>query len=137
MIILTKSQYDEILSHCRRGLPNEGCGLLAGTSKDGLKTVAKVYGLTNIDASPEYFSLAVEDQFRVVKDARKNGWQLIGNFHSHPATPSRPSDEDKRLAFDPSLSYLILSFAGEEPVLKSFHIEKDQSQEEPIRIEEV
>ena len=44
---------------------------------------------------------------------RSHGWQLLGNFHSHPETPARPSEEDKRLVFDTSLSYLILSLAAE------------------------
>ena len=47
----------------------------------------------------------------------------LGNWHSHPESPSRPSDEDKRLANDSKASYLILSLAEEEPVLNSFHIE--------------
>ena len=55
-----------------------------------------------------------------------NGWQLLGNFHSHPKTPARPSEEDKRLVFDTNLSYLILSLA-QEPTLKSFRFDNDKN----------
>jgi proteasome lid subunit RPN8/RPN11 len=56
---------------------------------------------------------------------RANSWLPLGNFHSHPSTPARPSKEDIRLAYDPSASYLILSLAEEIPVLKAFGITGD------------
>lgn len=60
---------------------------------------------------------------------RANGLKPLGNWHSHPESPSRPSEEDKRLAYDSSASYLILSLMDREnPVLNSFHIEGDVSE---------
>lgn len=115
--------YEAIVAHARSGLPNEACGLVAGTVEGDIKTIEKVYFLTNVDQSPEHFSLDPREQLAAVKDMRGLGITLLGNFHSHPATPARPSAEDIRLAYDPSLSYLILSLAGDEPVLKAFHIE--------------
>ena len=55
--------------------------------------------------------------------------KIVGNWHSHPASPSRPSQEDLRLAFDPSILYFILSLAGEQPVLNAFRIEKGEVKE--------
>ena len=61
---------------------------------------------------------------QAIKDMRANGWKPLGNWHSHPESPSRPSEEDKRLANDSSASYLILSLMDEnEPVLNAFHVE--------------
>jgi proteasome lid subunit RPN8/RPN11 len=77
--------------------------------------------------------MAPEDQFKVIADMRKTGLALLGNFHSHPATPARPSEEDIRLAFDPSLSYVIISLQEPEPVLKSFRIQKGAAVEEPVK----
>ena len=54
-----------------------------------------------------------------VKNMRANNFEILGNFHSHPNSPARMSEEDKRLAFDVNLSYLILSLAENEPVLVS------------------
>ena len=136
MITLSKSQFDEIVTHARSCLPNEACGLLGGVVEDNHKIVKKVYFLTNIDHSPEHFSMAPEEQFGAVKDMRTNGWALLGNWHSHPNSPSRMSEEDKRLAFDVKLSYLILSLAEEEPVLKSFNIDNAKKvSEEGVSIE--
>lgn len=137
MIILKKGQYEEILSHSLEALPYEACGLLGGRIEGERKIVEKVYLLTNIDNSPEHFSMDPKEQFSAVKDMRNNGWVMLGNFHSHPETPSRPSDEDKRLAFDPEASYVILSLMDREnPILKSFKIKGNEVQEEVVKIVE-
>jgi proteasome lid subunit RPN8/RPN11 len=124
---LKKSDYETMLVHCRQGLPNESCGLLAGTVEGEVKTVTKVYLLTNIDASNEHFSMDPREQLAALKDARANGFGIIGNFHSHPESPSRPSEEDKRLAYDSTIEYLILSLMEETPVLKAFGIDSDKN----------
>lgn len=126
MIILSKEQLDSLVEHAKKVLPNEDCGLLGGTVSGDVKTVKKIYFLTNTDASPEHFSMEPAEQFAAVKDMRSNGLQLLGNFHSHPSTPARPSEEDKRLVFDTKLSYLILSLEA-EPSLKSFTFDRDKN----------
>jgi proteasome lid subunit RPN8/RPN11 len=65
---------------------------------------------------------------------RARGIVPLGNFHSHPETPARPSEEDIRLAYDPAASYIILSLAEEEPVMRSFHIENGTASAEEIEI---
>lgn len=125
---LKKSDYNKILEHCEQGLPNESCGLLAGTVEGDVKVVTKVYLLTNVDASNEHFSMDPKEQLKALKDARANGVDIIGNFHSHPESPSRPSEEDKRLAYDSSIEYLILSLMDRStPVLKAFGIDADKN----------
>lgn len=127
MIILTAEQFNLIVEHAKKFLPNEDCGLLGGTINGEVKTVEKIYFLSNIDASPEHFSMDAKKQFAAVKDIRANGFKFLGNFHSHPSSPARPSEEDKRLVFDKNLSYLILSLAGTAPILKSFNFDKDKN----------
>lgn len=138
MIIFTKKQFNEIVKHSKDNLPNEACGLLAGVFENNNRVIKKVYLLKNIDESPEHFSMDIKEQFKVISDIRKNGWSLMGNFHSHPETPSRPSQEDIKLAFDPKLSYTILSLADENKiVLNSFIIENETVlKEELIILEE-
>jgi proteasome lid subunit RPN8/RPN11 len=132
VLILLPEHREAMILHSRQGLPNESCGLVAGEIEGEEKTVRAVYGLTNTDKSAKHFSMSPEEQFRAIKDMRNKGWVLLGNFHSHPATPARPSPEDIRLAFDPSLSYVIISFQEDPPVIKSFLIRKGQAAEEPI-----
>jgi proteasome lid subunit RPN8/RPN11 len=133
-VTLTEADFNAILAWARAALPNEACGLLAGTSADGAACVKKMYLLKNVDESPEHFSMLPDEQFAAVKDMRARGIKLIGNFHSHPGTPARPSEEDKRLAFDPDLLYFILSLAEPVPVLKAFKIVDTSASEIPINI---
>lgn len=127
MIVLKKADYEKIVAHAKKNLPEEACGLLGGTKEGDVKTVEKVYLLTNIDHTNEHFSMDPKEQLAAVKDMRANGLELLGNWHSHPESPSRPSEEDKRLAYDPTVNYLILSLMDAEPVLKAFDIDKDRN----------
>jgi len=136
MLYLKKKDYDIILQHAVRGLPNEACGLIAGTVNGDMKYIEKVYLLTNIDASNEHFSMDPKEQLTAIKDIRENNFVLLGNFHSHPESPSRPSEEDKRLAYDTKVNYLILSLMNEnEYILKAFLINENKDViEETINI---
>ena len=135
IVWLKLPDYLAMVRHARELAPIEDCGLLAGTEEGGVRTVEKVFYLTNVDHSAEHFALDPAEQFAAVKEMRAAGWKLLGNWHSHPASPSRPSEEDKRLAFDSRLSYFILSLNGGEPVLSSFHIEKQaRVSKEDLRI---
>ena len=128
MIKITKADYEKILNHARSGLPNEACGLLGGVIEDDVKVVKEVYLLTNTDESNEHFSMDPKEQLAAIKDMRAKGYVQFGNWHSHPESPSRPSEEDKRLAYDSNARYLILSLAEPEtPVLNAFII-KDRTE---------
>lgn len=136
MIKLSKSDFDKILAHAESELPNEACGLIGGVIEDGVKIIKKVYLLTNIDHSNEHFSLDPKEQLAAVKDMRAQGISPLGNWHSHPESPSRPSEEDKRLAYDSRASYMILSLMNrDEPVLNSFKISGSDAEKEELVIE--
>ena len=134
MISMTKKDYELILEHAKSCVPEEACGLIAGVKNGDEKEIKKVYILTNIDHSNEHFSLDPKEQLAAVKDMRANGLVPLGNWHSHPSSPSRPSDEDIKLAYDPSASYMIMSLMAENPVINSFHIEGGQVTKEDLRI---
>lgn len=136
-ITLLKEEYDKMLAYALKARPEEACGLIAGhdTGSDEVRTIEKVYCLTNADHSSEHFTLDPKEQLAAVKDMRANGMKPLGNWHSHPDTPSRPSEEDKRLAFDRSASYLILSLADDEhPVLNAFSISGDDAYKDELEI---
>lgn len=135
MIKIKKSDYELILEHAKKESPVEACGLIAGHIEGRDKFIDKVYILENIDHAEEHFTLSPKDQLNAIKDMRKNSLSPLGNWHSHPASPSRPSQEDKRLAYDSKASYLILSLLYKEPVINSFHIENMISENEGLVIE--
>ena len=134
-IKLKKADFEQIVAHARKELPNEACGLIAGRIDGEVKVVEKVYFLTNVDRSNEHFSLDPKEQLAAVKDMRANGFVPLGNWHSHPESPSRPSDEDKRLAYDSKASYMILSLMDKNtPVLNSFKIEGESAEKEQLEL---
>ena len=136
MIKLSKEDFEKILKHAEKELPDEACGLIAGEKVGNDKIIKKVYLLTNIDHSNEHFSLDPKEQLAAIKDMRANGFVPLGNWHSHPESPSRPSEEDKRLAYDSAASYMILSLMDREnPVLNSFKIEGSNAEKEELVIE--
>lgn len=137
MIYLKRSDYEAMVAHGLAARPNEACGLLAGTLEGEDRQVERLYLLENEDHSPEHFTMSPMAQLKAVQDMRRQGLRPLGNFHTHPATPSRPSEEDKRLALDPAASYLILSLMDEAaPVLRSFRIRQGDATEEPVELVE-
>lgn len=120
----------ELIEQALRDAPNESCGYLLGASSvdphPGAEgegdIVAENYPMENIDHSPQHFSFAPKQQFAALRYARSKGLKILANWHSHPASPSRPSLEDLRLANDPTIRYAILSLLNGEPRLNSFRI---------------
>ncbi len=123
---------DNIVAHAKSGVPIEMCGYLA--SQDGI--VNKHYELTNVDNSEDHFTFDPKEQFACVKDARNNGLEVCAVYHSHPVTPARPSAEDIKLAYDPNISYVIISLANGGSDVKSFKIKDSQVSPEDIEIVE-
>ncbi len=136
MIHIRKADYLQMLSYAHACLPEEACGLLAGRSRSEEAWVEKVYCLENADHSSSHFTIAPEEQLKAILDMRAQSLEQLGNWHSHPETPSRPSAEDIRLALDPTASYLILSLAEDEPVLHSFRIQDGVTRREDLIFEE-
>lgn len=137
MLYLKEEDYGKLLAYCRDCLPNEACGLLGGRQEEGKKYVEKLYFLTNMDADCRHFSMNPGEQFAAAHDMHNNGYELLGNFHSHPAAPPIPSDEDQRFAYDAGLSYLIVSLTeASQPEIKAFIIDqaKREVKEEPLFI---
>jgi proteasome lid subunit RPN8/RPN11 len=130
MMKISSSLYEEIIKQARNELPDESCGYLFGTGDFANEN----YPMTNADHSPEHFSFIPKEQFSAVRCARSKGLKIIGNWHSHPSSPSRPSQEDIRLAYDPSIVYFILSLAEEEPVLNAFSIKEGKVEKLPLEI---
>ena len=124
-ITITKADFDAIYQRALAERPDEACGLIAGVDlEDGTREIRKVYLCTNTDHTNEHFTIDPKEQLQAIKDMRANGLKPLGNWHSHPETPSRPSEEDKRLANESKERYFIIYLAEEgKPVLNAFHVE--------------
>ncbi|MBR6041362.1 MAG: M67 family metallopeptidase [Paludibacteraceae bacterium] len=117
---INRAVLNEIIAQAKNELPDESCGYLLANA-EGI--IDENFPMTNIDHSPEHFSFDPKEQFAAIKHSRQTGKKLVANWHSHPSSPSRPSVEDIKLAYDSTITYFILSLATEEPVFNGFHIE--------------
>ena len=123
--------FKQIVKQAKAEAPIEVCGILAG--KDG--EVEKLYKMTNADQSSDHFMMEPKEQFKVAKDIRSAGLEMLAIYHSHPITPARPSDEDIRLALTPNITYIIVSLQDSAgPVIKGFLIQEDDIAEVPVKV---
>ncbi len=131
MLTIPRKIVDAMIEHAHQCAPQEACGVLSGT--DG--RVQSIYPMTNADASSEHFSLVPREQFDVARKIRDEGLVMLAVYHSHPATPARPSPEDIRLGVAPGIVHVIVSLAdADQPVVRAFLIEDGQAAETPVRI---
>jgi len=131
MLQIKKEIYEQLIAHAKKDDPIEACGYLA--EKDGV--VIKHFEMINTDQDREHFSMDPKEQFNVVKEVRNLGLKIKAVYHSHPETPARPSQEDIKLAYDPTISYVIVSLlkdSGDQ--VKSFFIKKGEVENEPIEV---
>jgi proteasome lid subunit RPN8/RPN11 len=93
-------------------IAHECCGLLAG--RDG--TITKVLPAANAAANPATsYEIAPEDVFRLIREIRESGLQMMGIYHSHPRGKNEPSARDIELAYYPGAAYFIIAPAGVPP----------------------
>jgi len=121
---------ERMIAQAKAEIPIEACGILAG--KDGV--VEKFYEMTNADNSNDHFTMTPQEQFKVAKDIRAAGIEMLAIYHSHPETGARPSREDIRLALTPDVIYVIVSLEKAEPVIKGFIIEDNSVTEAIVEI---
>jgi proteasome lid subunit RPN8/RPN11 len=127
---ITKEIIDSVFKHAEKEAPMEACGYLVGIDD----IIKKHIVMTNIDKSEEHFSFDPKEQFSTLKTLRAEGLKIIAIYHSHPATPARPSKEDIQLAYDPSVSYVIASLKDNQKDIKSFKIRDSEIIPEPLEI---
>ena len=116
-----------IVAHARTCAPEEACGLIAGVGNE----IRMVYPLTNARRSPVSFLIEPAEHFGALRHAERNGWELIGAFHSHPSTEAVPSAVDAREAGEPDWLYLVLGAVG-EPRLRGWRIRPSGVEEVPL-----
>ena len=109
---------DAIRQHGSETYPNECCGALLGVAGDaGAKQVRALLALDNRregEAARTRFLISAEDMLQAMKQARAQGLDILGFYHSHPDHPARPSEFDREHAW-PGYSYIIVAVAGGEP----------------------
>jgi proteasome lid subunit RPN8/RPN11 len=102
-LILPAEHWQGMFKHIQSHLPEEACGLLAGTGRQ----VLKVYPVANKLHSSVRFRMDEQALVNAMVDIEIRGWQLIAIYHSHPQGPCYPSLTDQQDHYYPdSLSVI-------------------------------
>jgi proteasome lid subunit RPN8/RPN11 len=120
------------MEHTRAEAPNEACGLLAG--RDGY--VTHVLPATNVaeDRQVRYL-MDPYDQLDHFQTIEEQGLELLGIYHSHPASSAYPSPTDQSMAYYPEAVYAIVSLMyGNSPVMRAFRMIDGQVSEVAFRV---
>ena len=112
--------YEELVAQAVAELPNECCGVLAGTVAGGVGRVTQRYPLVNARASPVVYDAEPGGLFAAFKDMHRLGLQELAFYHSHPISAPVPSRMDLARAFWPDAVMLIVSLAGKEPKVRGW-----------------
>ncbi len=114
MIRINEALYNEMLAHAVEIYPHECCGVLLGKGSSE-KEVVKVRAATNIneDRAADRYSIDPKELYDIDKEARGEGLDILGFYHSHPDHPSKPSETDREWG-QACYSYIIISVMGGE-----------------------
>lgn len=130
-MLLARHLLDDLVEHCRAGLPDEACGILAGPP-GGAPT--RHVPMANADPAPNRFAFDAAEQLAVWADLDERGEDPHVIYHSHPRGLPDPSPQDIAWAADPEPLYLIVSLRTGQPHVKAWRIVGGRATEEPIEI---
>jgi proteasome lid subunit RPN8/RPN11 len=95
-LLLPRQLHKEVVAQAQSELPNECCGILAGTlGTDGIARITHRYALVNALASPTEYEWEAKCLFAAVRDMRKAGVEMLAIYHSHPTSAPIPSRKDR------------------------------------------
>jgi proteasome lid subunit RPN8/RPN11 len=96
--------------HCEEEYPSEACGIVIGFTVGDERRVAEAVPCCNAASNAlRRYSIDPIELIRVQKQARANGLEIIGFYHSHPGHPAEPSPTDLEDAHWIGCSYVIMS----------------------------
>lgn len=143
MLRLTQEHFDQIVAHGLEGKPLEICGFIAGRlGSEGDKEVTLVVPIESDDKSELTYSMNPLQQMKAERQIQEQGLEILGIYHTHPATQAYPSKTDVARAhwgdtedlMYPHYSYLIVSLR--DPANPEPHSFRIKGREIPGDIEE-
>jgi proteasome lid subunit RPN8/RPN11 len=100
---------EAIVAHARRDAPNECCGLLVGAGN----VVDRAVPTRNAAESRTRYLVDPSEHFALIRALRGTAHDIIGAYHSHPASPAIPSPTDIASAWGVDFLYVIVSLENE------------------------
>lgn len=114
-----------LIAHATKESPNECCGLLIGKGT----AVTASHPARSTVASRTRFTINPADHFVAIRKARAEGLDVVGAYHSHPASTALPSASDIAEASDGAPLMVIVSLLPPAPIVRAFMLERGGSTE--------
>ena len=135
MVHMPQTLGESLAACARQGYPHETCGLLLGVRRGDEHVVSQLHRARNlnVERAEDRYELDPDDFLAADREARAEGLDIVGIWHSHPDHPARPSATDRDAAW-PEWSYIIVS-VGREGVgeIRSWRLNGGDFEEEEIR----
>lgn len=125
-MILRRRVVDAVIAHARETAPAECCGVLIGTRE----TVTDARRSRNLAGDPNRFLLDPKDHIAARREARAQGLEVIGFYHSHPHSAPVPSATDLAEASYADHLCLIVGLVGRQPIVQLFRLDGGVFREE-------
>ena len=123
MLTLPTSLHEAIRRHGEETYPEECCGILLGVAGGDERSVRLVIRCENAIAESRQsrYHIDPRELVRAQRQARDEGWEIVGFYHSHPDHPARWSNTDLEEAHWIGCSYVITSvIEGKAAATRSF-----------------
>ncbi len=119
LLHLTKAVYEVIRQHGEETYPHECCGALLGRSTEGKWDVVAAVraGNTRTDSAHNRYNIDPVELVRIERNARAQGLDIAGFYHSHPDHPAQWSQTDFAEAHWLGCVYVITEVAGGKAAL--------------------
>ena len=124
MLSIQYADYEALRAHGEETYPDECCGVLLGKNVPGVGNEVKALvraGNTRTDSAHNRYNIAPVELIRIQRQAREQGLDIVGFYHSHPDHPAMWSSTDFAEAHWLGCSYVITSVEqGTAKVTNSF-----------------
>lgn len=123
VLCLPRFVYGAIRAHGEETYPHECCGALLGRpTAEGWHVEAAVRaGNTRTDSAHNRYQIAPAELVKIEREARRQGLEIAGFYHSHPDHPAQWSATDFAEAHWLGCSYVITEVVqGKAAVTNSF-----------------
>jgi proteasome lid subunit RPN8/RPN11 len=113
MIKINSGAWETMVAHAQSTFPDECCGVMVGKIDGDEKQVTTAIALENAykGKQEDRYEIRPEDLLAADKNARAQGLDLIGIFHSHPDCDAYFSKTDLENSC-PWYSFVVLSIKG-------------------------
>jgi proteasome lid subunit RPN8/RPN11 len=134
MLVLPADVRSELEAWIAAGYPEETCGVLVGRTTLGRTEVTRATRAKNLnrERARDRYDLDPADFLAADLQARAEGLEIVGIWHSHPDHPAQPSETDRAAAWE-GWSYVIVEVTARGvAALRSWRLEGQPFVEEPV-----